>query len=101
MFVVAPYAAGPLESVDPPVRGLIALAAMAAIVLVAQAVGSAAGVAMRRRMGRGVLGGVDNAGGALFGMVRGIFLVWLAGGLLAWRHCRSSGPRRGNRSSCA
>jgi S1-C subfamily serine protease len=38
---------------------------------------------MRRRMGRSLLGDVDNAGGALFGMVRGIFLVWLAGGLLA------------------
>jgi S1-C subfamily serine protease len=56
---------------------------MATIVLVAQAVGSAAGVNIRRRMGRGPLGDVDNAGGALFGMVRGIFLVWLAGGLLA------------------
>ena len=83
VFAGAPFAAGPLENIDPPMRGLIALAAMAAIVLVAQAVGSAAGVGLRRRMGPGALGDVDNAGGALFGMVRGIFLVWLAGGLLA------------------
>ncbi len=83
VFAAAPFAAGPLETIDPPARGLIALTAMAIIVLVAQALGSASGVALRRRMGRGVLGDVDNASGALFGMVRGIFLVWLAGGLLA------------------
>jgi S1-C subfamily serine protease len=83
VFVLAPYAAGPLEGIDPPWRGLIALGGMAAIVLVAQALGSTAGVAIRRRMGRGVFGQADNAAGALFGMVRGIFLVWLAGGLLA------------------
>jgi len=83
VFAAAPFAAGPLETIDPPLRGLIALAGMAAIVLLAQALGSAAGVGLRRRMGRGVMGDVDNASGALFGMVRGIFLVWLAGGLLA------------------
>ena len=83
VFAAAPFAAGPLKTIDPPLRGLIALAGMAAIVLLAQALGSAAGVGLRRRMGRGVMGDVDNASGALFGMVRGIFLVWLAGGLLA------------------
>jgi S1-C subfamily serine protease len=83
VFAAAPFAAGPLETIDPPLRGLIALAGMATIVLLAQALGSAAGVGLRRRMGPGVLGDVDNASGALFGMVRGIFLVWLAGGLLA------------------
>ena len=83
VFVAAPFAAAPLESIDPPARGLVALTAMAAIVLAAQALGSAAGVALRRRVGPGRLGEVDNASGALFGMVRGIFLVWLAGGLLA------------------
>ena len=83
VFGAAPFAAGPLEAIEPPWRGLIALASMAAVVLVAQAIGSAAGIGIRRRMGRGVLGDVDNASGALFGMVRGIFLVWLAGGLIA------------------
>jgi S1-C subfamily serine protease/uncharacterized membrane protein required for colicin V production len=82
VFAVAPFAAGPLEDIDPPLRGLIALGGMATIVLLAQAGGSAIGVSIRRRMGRGLLGGIDNAAGALFGMVRGIFLVWLAGGLI-------------------
>ena len=83
VFAIAPYAAGPLEDMDQPLRGLIALGGMATIVLIAQAAGSAVGVAIRRRMGRGLLGGIDNGAGALFGMVRGIFLVWLAGGLIA------------------
>lgn len=80
---IAPFAAGPLEGIEQPLRGLIALGAMATIVLVAQAGGSAMGVVIRRRMGRGLLGGIDNAAGAIFGMVRGIFIVWLAGGLIA------------------
>jgi S1-C subfamily serine protease len=82
IFVIGPYAAGPLEGLDQPLRGLIALGGMAAIVLAAQAGGSAIGASVRRRMGRGLLGGIDNAAGAIFGMVRGIFLVWLAGGLI-------------------
>jgi S1-C subfamily serine protease len=83
VFGVAPFVVGPLESIDPPLRGIVALAGMAAVVLLAQAIGSAAGIGIRRRMGRGVLGDVDNASGALFGAVRGVFLVWLAGGLIA------------------
>jgi S1-C subfamily serine protease len=83
VFLIAPFAAAPLESIDPPLRGFIALGGMATIVLLAQAVGSSAGGRVRRRMGRGSLGNVDNAAGALFGLVRGLFLVWLAGGLIA------------------
>jgi uncharacterized membrane protein required for colicin V production len=83
VVLLAPVVAGPLADVEPPLRGLLALGAMAFVVLIAQAAGSAAGVAIRRRMGRGLLGGVDNAAGALFGVVRGVFLVWLAGGLIA------------------
>ena len=82
IFALAPLAAEPLEGIDQPMRGLIALGGMATIVLVAQAVGSAIGVGIRQRMGRSLLGNLDNAAGALFGMVRGVFLVWLAGGLI-------------------
>ncbi|MDP8904576.1 MAG: MarP family serine protease [Chloroflexota bacterium] len=83
VIAVAPFLAQPLANVDAPLRGLIALGAMAFVVLIAQAGGSAVGVSIRRRMGRTLFGGVDNAAGALFGMLRGIFLVWLAGGLIA------------------
>lgn len=83
LLVVAPHLTGLIEDVDPPVRGLLALGGMAAIVLIVQSLGSQIGVALRKRMGRGLLTGVDGGAGAIFGLLRGIFLVWLAGGLLA------------------
>lgn len=83
LLVVAPHLAGYVEDLEPPLRGLLALGAMAGIVLLVQSVGSRIGAAIRMRLGRGVVGGIDNGAGAVFGLVRGIFLVWLAGGLLA------------------
>jgi hypothetical protein len=98
VFAAAPFAAGPLETIGPPARGLIALTGMAIIVLVAQATrigfrrgapptnGTAAYWAMS-----------TNASGALFGMVRGVFLVWAGAGLLAWRRYQRSKQRRASR----
>lgn len=83
LLAVAPYLSDLVADIDPPLRGLLALGAMAGIVLLAQSIGSHLGFAARMRMGRGVLGGMDSGAGAVFGIVRGIFLVWLAGGLLA------------------
>ncbi|CAN5598325.1 acid resistance serine protease MarP [soil metagenome] len=51
--------------------------------LIAQGLGSELGAWLRRQLGQGLLGGVDRAGGSVFGVARGIFLVWLLGGLLA------------------
>jgi len=56
---------------------------LAGLVLLGQQLGSAVGVAIRRRMGRGVLSGVDQGAGAAFGFARGIFTVWLLAGMLA------------------
>jgi S1-C subfamily serine protease len=83
VVLVAPYAASALGDVDPFLRTIVVICAIAAIGLVSQAIGSAAGAALRRRMGRGVIGGVDTGAGVLFGLVRGLFLVWLMGGLAA------------------
>lgn len=83
LLVVAPHLAELVATMDPPLRALLALGAMAGIVLLAQSLGSSLGFALRTRMGRGVLSGMDSAAGAAFGIVRGIFLIWLAGGLLA------------------
>lgn len=82
LLLVAPHLTAFIADVEPPVRGLLALGAMAAIVLLAQAVGGQLGASLRARVGRGVLGGIDNGAGAVFGLLRGIFLIWLAGGLL-------------------
>lgn len=82
LILLAPHAAELLGELEPPLRALVALGAMAAVVLLAQSLGSALGVAVRRRFGHGPLGGVDNGAGGVFGLLRGIFLVWLLGGLL-------------------
>ena len=83
VLLAAPAVAPALNSVDPFLRSVIVISAIAGVVLVAQAVGSAIGAAIRRRMGGGVLSGVDTGAGAAFGLLRGLFLVWLMGGLAA------------------
>lgn len=83
VIVAGPLVATLLADVDPWVRSLLVIGAIAATVLVAQAIGSAAGVALRRRMGSGVLGSLDQGAGAGFGLLRGLVLVWLMGGLVS------------------
>lgn len=83
IVVAAPAAANALASVDPWLRSVIIISAIAGIVLVAQGVGSSLGSSVRRRMGNGMIGGVDTGAGAAFGLLRGLFLVWLMGGLAA------------------
>jgi S1-C subfamily serine protease len=81
IVLLAPLAAGALSDAQPWMRSIIVIGAIAGVVLVSQAIGSAAGAAVKRRMGRGIVGGVDTGAGAAFGMLRGMFLVWLMGGL--------------------
>ncbi len=77
-----PHIAGALSEVDPWLRTILVIGGVAAVVLAAQAIGGTIGGQVRRRLGRGVLGGVDQGAGAAFGLARGIFLVWLMGGLI-------------------
>ncbi len=83
LIAAAPHLATLIEDIEAPLRGLLALGAMAGIVLLGQSVGSSVGLALRGRMGRGIVSGVDRGAGAVFGLARGIVLVWLMGGLLA------------------
>lgn len=81
-MLVAPYAAELLTDIDPWLRTLLVISVLGGIVILAQGLGSAAGSALRRRFGAGILGGLDQGAGALFGMARGLFMVWLLGGLI-------------------
>jgi S1-C subfamily serine protease len=83
LIAIAPYAADLFGDVDPVLRSLIVLAVIGTVILVGQGVGAEIGAMLRRRMGGGVLTGIDSGAGAVFGVARGIFLVWLIGGLLA------------------
>jgi hypothetical protein len=83
VIVAAPAAGGFLRDAEPFVRSVVVVLAIAAIVLASQAVGGAAGASVRRRMGGGIVGSLDNGAGAAFGLVRGLVIVWLMGGLAA------------------
>ncbi|HUG48081.1 MAG TPA: MarP family serine protease [Candidatus Limnocylindria bacterium] len=83
LILLAPRVADLLAEIQGPLRAVVVLGGMAAVVLLAQSVGSAIGVGVKRRLGRGLLGGVDNGAGGVFGFARGVFMVWLLGGLLA------------------
>ncbi|MEP7379688.1 MAG: MarP family serine protease [Chloroflexota bacterium] len=78
----APFIAGFVTNATFLVRTAIVVVAVGAIVLICQGIGSVIGGRARQRIGRGVLAGLDSGGGAAFGFVRGLFMVWLLGGLL-------------------
>ncbi len=82
VVVVAPYVAGFVADASFWIRIGVVIFVVGLLVLVPQAIGSYIGGRIKRRMGRGVLVGLDSGGGAVFGFVRGLFMVWLLGGLL-------------------
>jgi S1-C subfamily serine protease/uncharacterized membrane protein required for colicin V production len=81
VVLAAPFIAGLVANAAFLIRTAIVIIFVGALVLIAQGIGSAVGGMIRRRIGAGVLGGLDAGGGAVFGFVRGLFLVWLLGGL--------------------
>ncbi len=82
MVLIAPHVAQLLADMDPWLRTLLVISVVGGVILVAQGLGSTAGAALRRRLGQGVLSGIDQGLGAAFGMARGLFMVWLIGGLV-------------------
>jgi S1-C subfamily serine protease len=82
IVLVGPYLADFVADMDPWVRTILVIGFLAGITLIAQAAGSAVGASIRRRIGPGILGGLDQGLGAVFGFARGVFMVWLIGGLL-------------------
>lgn len=83
LIALGPHAAELVESIEQPLRSLVVLGVIGTVVLVAQGIGSEVGSVLRRRLGNGLLSGIDRGAGGVFGFARGVFLVWLIGGLLA------------------
>jgi S1-C subfamily serine protease/uncharacterized membrane protein required for colicin V production len=81
VIFIGPQLAGLLADTDTLVRTIVVIGVVGGLVLVTQFISSAVGSSIRRRIGSGVLSGVDAGAGAVFGFVRGLFLVWLLGGL--------------------
>ena len=82
IVLFAPHLAGLLADAESWLRASVVIVFVAGSVLVLQMLGSAMGGAIRRRVGDGFLGRLDAGAGAAFGFLRGLFLVWLLGGLL-------------------
>lgn len=82
VVVVAPLISGLVADASALVRAGAVIVVLGALVFGGQAVGSMIGGRIKQRIGGGVIGGLDSGGGAAFGFVRGLFLVWLLGGLL-------------------
>jgi S1-C subfamily serine protease len=72
-----------LLSLDPPVRAIVVVMLVLLAVGLGEAVGSTAGRGIATRLGGGILGTLDRAGGALVGVAQALLIIWLAGGLLA------------------
>ena len=82
-ILALPFLAGPLSGIEPAIRPIAVLLGLLGTVALGESVGAALGRAVSRRLGDGVLGAADRAGGAGLGVVQAVLIVWLAGGLLA------------------
>ncbi|MBA2254052.1 MAG: MarP family serine protease [Chloroflexi bacterium] len=81
-FLLLPLAQPALEDVDPLLRGVVVLGAFGVAFFLGQGVGGLVGNRLRDRLGRGVLGGLDQLAGAVVGAAEGILVIWLASGLI-------------------
>jgi len=80
----APQITSALADLEQPARALVAIGGAFLVLVMAEAIGSGLGAALRDGIGRrGVAGGVDSAIGALVGIAQVLLVTWLVGGLLA------------------
>lgn len=73
----------PLGQVEQPMRALVTLLGLGALVLTGEALGAAAGATMSLSIRRSPLRPLDALGGAVVGVAHVVLLVWLIGGVLA------------------
>lgn len=83
IFWGIPFAHDFLSELEPAVRAIIVLLGLITFVGLGEAVGSAAGSAIRAALGAGILGALDRVAGAGVGFAQGVLVIWLVGGLLA------------------
>ena len=83
VLIALPYFSDQLQAMDPPLRALIVIAGFIFAIGLGEALGSAAGAAIRTRLGTGFLSSVDRLTGAFLGAAQGLLVIWLAGGILA------------------
>jgi S1-C subfamily serine protease len=82
-FTVLPAASPLLNDLSPTIRAIVTLTILLGLVGLGEGVGAALGRAGSKALGRGVLGALDQVGGAVVGAAQAILIIWLAGGVLA------------------
>ena len=82
-ILALPFLAHALADIEPTIRPIAVLLGLLGMVALGESGGAALGRAVSRRLGDGVLGAADRAGGAGLGVAQALLIVWLAGGLLA------------------
>ena len=73
----------PLAAIEQPMRALVTLLGLGALVLIGEAAGAGIGASMSRGIRLSVLRPLDALGGAVVGAAHVVLLVWLMGGLLS------------------
>jgi S1-C subfamily serine protease len=73
----------PLNEVEQPMRGLVTLLGLGALILAGEALGAGIGAQMSHGLRRSPLRSFDALGGAIVGVAHVILLVWVFGGMLA------------------
>jgi S1-C subfamily serine protease len=82
-FTLLPAATPLLEGLDPTIRAILTLGILLGLVGLGEGIGAGLGRAGSRALGRGLLGALDQVGGAIVGAAQAILIVWLTGGVLA------------------
>jgi S1-C subfamily serine protease len=82
-IVALPLVELAVASLEPWPKAIVVLAWLLISVGIGEAVGSGVGRALTLRVGRGVLGTMDQLAGGFFGAAQAVLIVWLAGGLMA------------------
>jgi S1-C subfamily serine protease len=83
IVLALPLAQDWMDKLDPALRAVGVLTALLVAVAVGEGLGSGLGIAVKQRIGGGIVGDTDKVGGALIGLAQGILIVWLVGGAIA------------------
>lgn len=91
IVILAPEITVALAGLEQPARALVAIGGALLAVAMADAIGSGIGTMLRRKVDA-MVGGIDNALGAVFGAGQALVITWLVGGLLATSSVPVVGP---------
>ena len=72
-----------LDQIEQPMRGLVTILAIGALILGGEALGAGIGAQMSHGLKRSALRPFDALGGAVVGVAHVVLLVWIFGGMLA------------------